>query len=410
MRRRHRDRASRRSVRHSPWRSRPAAAADAEQRGSGSAGGAAPRSTPASTRSSTRPTRRAARSRMAHSGDWDSLDPGDTYYALLVELRPALRPHADDVQAGARATPATSSSPTWPQPWASPATTARPGPTSCARASSSRTARRHVQGRQVRRRAHLRQGHLPERPDLLQRLPRPPGLHRPVQGHDPDKLGLKAIETPDDQTIVFHLKQPFADFDYLAQIPSTAPVPQAKDTGAKYKEHVVSTGPYKFETYSSARVRAGPQHQLGRRRPTRSARRCRTRSRSASTSTPTTSTTGCWPATSTSTSRAPACRRPRRAKILADPNLKKNADSAPTAAHWFTCDQRGRRAVRQHRLPQGDRVRGRPHGYQTAYGGPRRWRHRHQPAAAADPGLRRSSTCTTSAEAAPATWTRPRRR
>ena len=25
-------------------------------------------------------------------------------------------------------------------------------------------------------------------------------------------------------------------------------MPQAKDTGTKYKEHVVSTGPYKFET------------------------------------------------------------------------------------------------------------------------------------------------------------------
>ena len=30
--------------------------------------------------------------------------------------------------------------------------------------------------------------------------------------------------------------------------PSTIPVPQAKDTGSKYKEHVVSTGPYMFDT------------------------------------------------------------------------------------------------------------------------------------------------------------------
>ena len=41
-----------------------------------------------------------------------------------------------------------------------------------------------------------------------------------------------AVETPDDSTIVFHLKEPFAGFDYLAQLPQTAPVPQAKDTGA----------------------------------------------------------------------------------------------------------------------------------------------------------------------------------
>jgi peptide/nickel transport system substrate-binding protein len=55
-----------------------------------------------------------------------------------------------------------------------------------------------------------------------------------------------AISTPDDYTVVFHLKQPFAGFDYLAQLPQTMPVPQAKDTGATYRNHVVSSGPYKF--------------------------------------------------------------------------------------------------------------------------------------------------------------------
>jgi peptide/nickel transport system substrate-binding protein len=59
----------------------------------------------------------------------------------------------------------------------------------------------------------------------------------------------KAIETPDDHTIVFHLSKPFSGFDFFAQLPATIPVPQAKDTGAKYKEHVVSTGPYKWESY-----------------------------------------------------------------------------------------------------------------------------------------------------------------
>ena len=55
-----------------------------------------------------------------------------------------------------------------------------------------------------------------------------------------------AIETPDDKTIVFHLKNPYSGFDYLAQLPATIPVPQAKDTGTKYKQHVVATGPYMF--------------------------------------------------------------------------------------------------------------------------------------------------------------------
>ena len=56
-----------------------------------------------------------------------------------------------------------------------------------------------------------------------------------------------AVTTPDDQTIVFHLKEPFAGFDYLAQLPQTVPVPKAKDTGAKYTKHPIASGPYMFD-------------------------------------------------------------------------------------------------------------------------------------------------------------------
>jgi peptide/nickel transport system substrate-binding protein len=72
------------------------------------------------------------------------------------------------------------------------------------------------------------------------------GYTTPYKDTDPNKLGLKAIDTPDDSTIVFHLKAGFSGFDYFAQLPSTIPVPQAKDTGTKYKEHVISSGPYMF--------------------------------------------------------------------------------------------------------------------------------------------------------------------
>lgn len=58
----------------------------------------------------------------------------------------------------------------------------------------------------------------------------------------------QAIETPDDNTIVFHLNKSFAGFDYFAQLSETAPVPQAKDTGAQYQLHPISTGPYKFKS------------------------------------------------------------------------------------------------------------------------------------------------------------------
>jgi peptide/nickel transport system substrate-binding protein len=65
---------------------------------------------------------------------------------------------------------------------------------------------------------------------------------------DPD-TDTRAIETPDDRTIVFHLRQPFGGFDFFAQLPATAPVPKDQDTGVRYKEHVVSSGPYMFEDY-----------------------------------------------------------------------------------------------------------------------------------------------------------------
>lgn len=61
---------------------------------------------------------------------------------------------------------------------------------------------------------------------------------------DKDPAGLSSIQTPNDTTIVFHLKQKFADFNYLMTMPQTAPVPAAKDTGANYQSSIVSSGPY----------------------------------------------------------------------------------------------------------------------------------------------------------------------
>lgn len=66
------------------------------------------------------------------------------------------------------------------------------------------------------------------------------------QGPCKDKgKGLDAIETPDDLTIVFHLDKPEGEFPYLATQTQFTPVPKAKDTGTKYEEHPISSGPYK---------------------------------------------------------------------------------------------------------------------------------------------------------------------
>ena len=89
----------------------------------------------------------------------------------------------------------------------------------------------------------------------------------PYKNRSKNLMGLTAIDTPNPTTVVFHLAKPFADFNYVAAIPQTAPVPPSADSGshggANYQLHPMSTGPYKFQSY-----------QLNKQRQ----RWCRTRS------------------------------------------------------------------------------------------------------------------------------------
>ena len=66
----------------------------------------------------------------------------------------------------------------------------------------------------------------------------------PYQDQTPGKLGLGAIETPDDRTITFHLRTPQPDFPYVMALPSSSPVPIEADKGTDYGSHPVSSGPY----------------------------------------------------------------------------------------------------------------------------------------------------------------------
>ena len=84
-------------------------------------------------------------------------------------------------------------------------------------------------------------------PGLL--APQSPAYPGPYKDRAKNLMGLKAVQTPNATTIVFHLAAPFADFNYVAAIPQTAPVPPNKDTGANYQLHPISTGPYKFQSY-----------------------------------------------------------------------------------------------------------------------------------------------------------------
>ncbi|HEY8319871.1 MAG TPA: ABC transporter substrate-binding protein [Amnibacterium sp.] len=71
----------------------------------------------------------------------------------------------------------------------------------------------------------------------------------------------KSGELPDSavsvsgQSITFHLKKPFADFDYLMALPTAAPVPDKKEngaayTGATYTKNPISSGPFVFGSYT----------------------------------------------------------------------------------------------------------------------------------------------------------------
>src|SRR5579859_1930219 len=69
--------------------------------------------------------------------------------------------------------------------------------------------------------------------------PKYPGPYK-----DKSPTGLTAIDTPNATTLVMHLQAPFPDLPDVLAFPSSAPVPQAKDTGSNYQLHPVSTGPY----------------------------------------------------------------------------------------------------------------------------------------------------------------------
>src|SRR3954470_22014418 len=186
--------------------------------------------------------------RYANSGDWDSLDPADTYYAwswnfIRLYGRSLVMFKAAPGKDGATLVPdlaeslgkSSDNAKTWTY-------TLRKGVKfEDGTPVTSKDVKYAVE-------RSLDKTTFPNGPTYFNDYLDLQGYTSPYQDPSPDKLGLKAIETPDDRTIVFHLTKPFSGFDYFAQTPATMPVPQAKDTGSKYKEHVVSTGPYMFQT------------------------------------------------------------------------------------------------------------------------------------------------------------------
>jgi peptide/nickel transport system substrate-binding protein len=185
--------------------------------------------------------------RYANGGDWDSLDPADTYYSYSwnfarLYVRALVMFKSAPGKEGATLVPDLAES------------LGKPSDDSKTWTYTLRQGVKFEDGTPVTSKdvkyaveRSLDKTTFPNGPTYFNDYLDLQGYTTPYADSDPNKLGLKAIDTPDDRTIVFHLKQPFSGFDYFAQMPSTAPVPVAKDTGSKYKEHVVSTGPYMFE-------------------------------------------------------------------------------------------------------------------------------------------------------------------
>lgn len=60
---------------------------------------------------------------------------------------------------------------------------------------------------------------------------------------------LASIETPDPNTIVFHLNKAYGDWPWIVSMPAFAPVPETKDNPQTYGQSPVASGPYQVDSY-----------------------------------------------------------------------------------------------------------------------------------------------------------------
>jgi peptide/nickel transport system substrate-binding protein len=308
--------------------------------------------------------------RMANAGDWDSLDPADTYYAYswnfirlygrsLVMFQPKPGAASTTLVPDLAETlgVASNGGKTWTYK-------IRKGVKfEDGTVITSKDVKYGVE-------RSLDKDTFPNGPTYMNDFLDLQGYVSPYKDKDPAKLGLKAIETPDDQTIVFHLAKPFSGFDYFAMQPSTIPVPVAKDTGAKYKEHVVSSGPYKFSVNN-----LGKNFTLVRN-------------------------TAWDPATDPNRKALPdsyevalnvnaddidnrlisgdldvdvvgtGVQSAAQGRILGDPSLKANADSAAIARLWYTSINPKVKPLDNIDCRKAVEYASDHQGYQNAYGGP----------------------------------------
>jgi peptide/nickel transport system substrate-binding protein len=182
-----------------------------------------------------RPSTRAGGTlRFGRTADFDSLDPGNTYYAFawnflrfigrcLVTFRPA------PGSAGQQLVP------------------------DLAESLGSASAGGKVWTYRLRRGVRFEDGSPVTARDVKYAIVRS-NFQPEVLSGGPTYLrrylgSPDAIEVPDRYTLVFRLAEPFAGFDLLASLPSTIPVPERLDRGPDYTLKPASCGPYRVQEY-----------------------------------------------------------------------------------------------------------------------------------------------------------------
>ena len=71
-----------------------------------------------------------------------------------------------------------------------------------------------------------------------------------TEGNDVAAYDKAVTCSEDNKTITFNLNRPVGDFNYTVTLPAFSPVPKAADTGEKYDDDFVATGPYKISEYT----------------------------------------------------------------------------------------------------------------------------------------------------------------
>jgi peptide/nickel transport system substrate-binding protein len=152
-----------------------------------------------------------------------------------------------------------------------------------------------------------------------------------------DKTGdLTSVTTPDANTIEFHLASPFPDFDYVVAFPQTAPVPKAKDTGANYQQDPVSSGPYMFQSYQLNKQAVLVPNPNWTQNESPEAKQAASKIIINLNMNQQDLDNRLLAGDIDIDAQGTGLGAAARAKVLSNPNLKKNADAAAGNREWFT--------------------------------------------------------------------------